>query len=71
MVFLIDAFLSLNIAVEYNIPVKFVGIDTKTYIIFFIIFSSPFLYMSFDRFLKDKFDKKIEKALKELQGQKT
>lgn len=63
MVFLIDAFLSLNIAVEYNIPVKFVGIDTKTYIIFFIIFSSPFLYMSFDRFLKDKFDKKINQIL--------
>lgn len=63
IVFLIDAFLSLNIAVEYNIPVKFVGIDTKTYIIFFIIFSSPFLYMSFDCFLKDKFDKKINQIL--------
>ena len=63
MVFLIDAFLSLNVAVEYNIPVKFVGIDMKTYIVFFIIFSSPFLYMSFNRFLKDKFDKKINQIL--------
>ena len=63
MVFLIDAFLSLNIAVEYNIPVKFVGIDMKTYIIFFIIFTSPFLYMSFDRFLKDESDKKNNQIL--------
>ncbi|PGH19931.1 hypothetical protein RN96_12530 [Fusobacterium polymorphum] len=63
MVFLIDAFLSLNIAVEYNIPVKFVGIDMKTYIIFFIIFTSPFLYMSFDHFFKDESDKKNNQIL--------
>lgn len=59
LVFFIDAFLSLNVAVEYNIPVKFVGIDMKTYIVFFIIFSSPLIYISFGNFLKDKFDKKI------------
>lgn len=63
LAFFIDAFLSLNIAVEYNIPVKFVGIDMKTYIIFFIIFTSPFLYMSFDRFLKDESDKKNNQIL--------
>ena len=63
MVFLIDAFLSLNAAVEYNIPVKFVGIDMKTYIVFFIIFSSPFILMSFNRFLKDESDKKNNQIL--------
>ena len=47
MAFLIDAFLSLNVAVEYNIPIKFVGIDMKTYIVFFIIFSSPLIYIYF------------------------
>lgn len=56
MAFLIDAFLSLNVAVEYNIPIKFVGIDMKTYIVFFIIFSSPLIYIYFFR---GKFDKKV------------
>ena len=54
--FLIDAFLSLNIAIEYNIPIKFVGIDMKTYIVFFIIFSSPLMYIYFFR---GKFDKTV------------
>ena len=52
--FLIDAFLSLNTAIEYNIPIKFVGIDMKTYIVFFIIFSSPLISIYFFR---GKFDK--------------
>ena len=56
MVFLIDAFLSLNTAMEYNIPVRFVEIDMKTFVVFFIIFSSPLIYIYFFR---GKFDKKV------------
>ena len=55
MVFLIDAFLSLNIAMGYNIPVRFVEIDMKIFVVFFIIFSSPLVYIYFFR---GKFDKK-------------
>lgn len=54
--FLIDAFLSLNIAVEYNIPVRFAEIDMKTFVVFFIIFSTPLIYIYFFR---GKFDKKV------------
>ena len=56
MAFLIDAFLSLNTAMEYNIPVRFVEIDMKTFVVFFIIFSSPLIYIYFFR---GKFDKKV------------
>ena len=34
MAFLIDAFLSLNTAMEYNIPVRFVEIDMKTFVFY-------------------------------------
>lgn len=56
MVFLIDAFLSLNTAMGYNIPVRFVEIDMKIFVVFFIIFSSPLVYIYFFR---GKFDKKV------------
>ena len=61
--FLIDASLSLNEAVNYNIPIKFVGIDMKTYKVFFIIFLSPLIYVFFANFSEDKFDKKINETL--------
>ena len=54
IVFLIDALFSLNTAIQYNIPTKFVGIDMKAFVVFFIIFSSPFIY---SYFFKDRLEK--------------